>query len=705
MTHRFPTTLQQLLTATALVCTLGLSGCGGGGSPAPAPPPPPPAPATTLTLSATADAVVGGAPVALSATLNGAGTVTWQLASDNAGTLSATTGATVNYVPPATSGAYAVAKVAVTATSGSLSKTMALNLLPDPKRPGLYLLAGETATIGTVSTDGAGTAARFDEISGISADTAGNVYVTESSNRIRSVRKVAVDGRVTTLTSLPSGGVRNVWFAPSAAADGSVYFTERRPLTSRLDTHDTYKVEPGGKLVYLTSMDTTFNGHGGQVLASPDGRIYRLHDYSIAIWQADGKDITLAGAAIDSGNQDGTGGAARFTKLQDVAAAPDGTLFALDLGSVRQITPAGVVTTLASVPTANPGAPAALAPSKITVDGSGNVLLLYVGQDPSYFEIRKLSGGAVVPLHRVGVPGGQYDIRPTQMTAQRDGAILLARKNSVMRLGTDGKLRPLAGSDDAPYAALDGDGGAARYARPGLLAADAAGNIYSVEDVGHIDKLSNVIRKTTPAGQASTYATLNLGMNISGMAVTPAGQLIVSLVPPLDSRQLGGAVYQVGAGNQFTLLAGAPGPNTGTPLQQDGSGAAARFGAPVLAGADAEGNLYLRDRVAADAPATTVRKLTPQGVVSTVASLPAGLGSAPDGNYYRADAIRGSILRVTPAGVTTVVAGNGAVNVLNGATVPGPLPGELADIRSVIPLGTNTLAVATGTAILRVVLP
>ena len=80
--------------------------------------PPTPIPEPTLTVSPSTQTVtVGGTAVAFTATLtNSTDTITWQLA--GAGTLDTTTGATVNYTPPATGGA-----TTATLTASAAGKT------------------------------------------------------------------------------------------------------------------------------------------------------------------------------------------------------------------------------------------------------------------------------------------------------------------------------------------------------------------------------------------------------------------------------------------------------------------------------------------------------------------------------------------------------------------------------------------------------
>ena len=113
-----------------------------------------------------------------------------------------------------------------------------------------------------------------------------------------------------------------------------------------------------------------------------------------------------------------------------------------------------------------------------------------------------------------------------------------------------------------------------------------------------------------------------------------------------------------------TVLAGLPGVSG----SDDGAGSQALFNQPDGLVLDATGNLYV-----ADTGNSTIRRITPAGVVSTLAGL-AGIGGNQDGtgygamfnqprsltidasgNLWVADTGNDSIRKVTPAGVVTTL--------------------------------------------------
>ena len=116
----------------------------------------------------------------------------------------------------------------------------------------------------------------------------------------------------------------------------------------------------------------------------------------------------------------------------------------------------------------------------------------------------------------------------------------------------------------------------------------------------------------------------------------------------------------------------------GTPGSADGTGTAAQFSMPQGLTVDKDGNIYV-------AESTRIRKITPGGVVTTVAGsdnsgYADGTGAAAmfmsllsiaadaDGNLFVTDYLDNRIRKITPAGVVTTFAGTG----VNG-TEDGPI--------------------------------
>ena len=111
----------------------------------------------------------------------------------------------------------------------------------------------------------------------------------------------------------------------------------------------------------------------------------------------------------------------------------------------------------------------------------------------------------------------------------------------------------------------------------------------------------------------------------------------------------------------------------------DGGPAVAQFNTPQGLAIDAAGTLYV-----ADTASGTIRRVTPDGSVSTLAGLanvvgaangtgsaarflnPSGIAIGPDGNLYVADAGNHKIRRVTPAGGVSDVAGTTTAGMTNG---------------------------------------
>lgn len=137
-----------------------------------------------------------------------------------------------------------------------------------------------------------------------------------------------------------------------------------------------------------------------------------------------------------------------------------------------------------------------------------------------------------------------------------------------------------------------------------------------------------------------------------------------------------GVVYVADWGNNQIIKVTAPGAQSvfagsGAIGTADGQGTLASFNAPDALAADAAGNIYVADQAN-----NMIRKITPGGLVSTLAGNPTpgandGTGAAASfnnprgltvdiaGNVFVADQANNLIRKITPAGVVTTYAGGG----------------------------------------------
>jgi sugar lactone lactonase YvrE len=212
----------------------------------------------------------------------------------------------------------------------------------------------------------------------------------------------------------------------------------------------------------------------------------------------------------------------------------------------------------------------------------------------------------------------------------------------------------------------DARGSDARFYEPTGLDVDRQGNIY-VSDYGN-----HVIRKVTLQGDVTTLAGLALQMGFrdgrgSGArfhcpyspAVAANGDIFLS-----DSDNH--VIRRITQRGEVVTLAG-----DGSAGSDNGTGSAARFDEPYGIDIDSGGNI-----IVADSENHTIRRVTPTGVVTTIAGSPGqagfadGRGSdarfrhptdvavASDGTIYVADEQNNLIRRIDTAGDVTTFAGS-----------------------------------------------
>jgi streptogramin lyase len=315
---------------------------------------------------------------------------------------------------------------------------------------------------------------------------------------------------------------------------------------------------------------------------------------------------TVAGNGI-VGYLDGAVSSAKFKAPFDVAVDGDGTLYITDLGNhrIRKVA-AGQVSIFAGnsiegIRNGNGALAQFEDPYLIAADGAGNLYSL----DDGDLRIRKISHNADVSVYT----------------------------------GTD-----TPGFLDGPIATAlfqDNEGG---------IAADAQGNVYIA------DTFNGRIRKISSSGQVITIAGSDTPGFRNGHAETAQfnypGGITVDKNGNLYVVDMGNlCIRKISPDGDVSTFAG-----SGAPGLTDGDAGVARFSSPFDIVADNDGNLYVTDE-------ERIRKISPLGVVSTIAGStagyadgdgavakfhsPGGLGIDAQGNIYVADINNNRIRKIS----------------------------------------------------------
>ncbi|TWI66293.1 hypothetical protein IP91_02105 [Pseudoduganella lurida] len=698
--------MARLAAATALSLTLSACGGGGSGGGSDTAPPPVTPPAITLAVTSSAPATtVSGKAVTLTASGAGSTTVNWQLAAGSPGSLSAATGESVRYLAPASGATTATATI--TASAGSATKSVTVTVYPDPGAPRLDIIAGDAGGIGTV--DARGTLARFSTLRGVAMEASGGVLVAEDG----ALRRVTSDASVSTLAlNAPADGFQRTSVAPPPSGlQALLVFAEvdRGPGTVLVR-----RLGGDGQVATLATL-TIAPGDDFHLLGTTDGTLYGIQHERIVTISSTGAVATLVGTVTGTAQPaavDGTARVARFGSINAVASDPQGNLYVIDGTLVREVSPAGTVTTLAGTTVGGPpqdgnGSQARfLAPFGVAVDIQGNLLVLDTMSGSTGTALRKVTQAGAVTS---SVLAGEA---PAGILGNGNTRVIIVRSAQLDTLNADGTTTPFAGNQPRTGTTVNGTGTAAHIdAATYLMAGDGQGNLYLADTPaanGQGTYPSGLtLRKVTPDGVVSTFLTSALVHRPTGLVSDASGNLYLSEGQAAafgSPGSGGGAIYKITPQGAIALLAGS---GEQTDAKVDGTGSAARFILPSLVGIDADGNLYASDRVSVTGTGAGVpvpyRKITPAGVVTTLeaSALPAGLRTVrdADGNAYTIE--DRLVYRTTPAGVKTVVAGTAG----SSFTYVGALPGKLENPRALVATGPYSFALLSGSAVVRLVVP
>lgn len=306
------------------------------------------------------------------------------------------------------------------------------------------------------------------------------------------------------------------------------------------------------------------------------------------------------------------------------------------------------------------------------------------GAAPKVLIVSTLAGASAFGAADGTGTAAQFNM-PNGIAVDAAGNVYIAdySNNRIRKITAAGVVTTLSGNQTDGFA--DGIGTVAKFARPCGVAVDASGNVYVS------DYINNRIRKITPAGLTSTLVG-NGYSDPSGplcVAADAAGNVYMTM--RLDER-----ILKFSAAGELTTFAGGGGGVPAGSGYVDGIGTAARFRQPDGITVDNAGNVFV-----VDAGNILIRKITPAGVVSTVAGtagIPGdvdGAGSAArfgesmtgiaadaTGNLFIADNRNHSFRKITPAGVVSTYARSSATG--NGLDVDGPIGTAAFDLPNYI---------------------
>ena len=523
-------------------------------------------------------------------------------------------------------------------------------------------------TVAGGTADGvAATSVALNRPSEMAFDSAGNLYIVDSSNNV--IRKVHA-GITTTVAGNGDSGY---------SGDGGA------------------------------ATSATFSGPTG-VAVDAAGNLYIADPNNDRIRKVDVNGIITTVAGIRLGYS-GDGGPATSALLNNpgaVAVDAAGNLYIADSGNsrIRKVDTNGIITTVAGNGTAGfagDGGAATSAqirsPQAIAVDAAGN---LYIA-DYRNNRVRKVSvGGIITTVAGNGGGGSPVDGGQATSTGLPDpiGVALDAAGNLyistgyhvIRKVAVGGTITTVAGfpyiaNDGSCYAlstvCFSGDGGLATgqnvrfYGNTGVVV-DATGNLY-IADSGNnrIRKVNTSGIITTAVGNGTQSNSGDGGLATKAQFYTPAGIALDGAgnlyVADYDNK----VIRKIDAVGKISTVAGIePRPSvtfTGGYSGDGGAATSAKLNEPSGVAADATGNLFIADtknhrirKVSASGTITTVVGTGTGGYlgddgVATSAQLynPTSVAVGAAGILYIADSSNRRIRKVNAAGTITTVAGNG----------------------------------------------
>jgi len=194
--------------------------------------------------------------------------------------------------------------------------------------------------------DATGTNARFGQLSGIAVDKNGYIYVSDGNpvsvnNTDGNIRKISPSGVVTTPTVKLNVELTSI----AVDSSGNIYVAGFDFTTEQLVVE---KITPNGVVSIMSKKSPDGPGDCGLAVDGA-GIVYDAFGYGIDKFSPDGTKTIWVGSRAGGTELDGIGTNAAFTTAFAIALDRSGGAYVTDDGTIRYVSPAGVVSTVAGL--------------------------------------------------------------------------------------------------------------------------------------------------------------------------------------------------------------------------------------------------------------------------------------------------------------------------------------------------------------------
>lgn len=509
-------------------------------------------------------------------------------------------------------------------------------------------IAGNGAP-GFAGDGGPAAKAAVDLPQGLVVDDKGGLYFSDARNH--RVRRITSDGKIQTVAGSGKEGfggdggpatsaVLN-WPADLALdREGNLYINDSR-------NHRIRKVTPDGKI-------STVAGNGQRVGSADKGLATRVPIEADGLTVDDGGNLWFVNrmhSRLYKVNRDGvlrrvagrdswepaTEGAPALAALNhpsDLARDAQGNIYVADFDAarIRRLSPDGQLTavvgplTYSKVQTPYLPAPRLEQPQAVVADGKGNVYIADIRTERVYHVAPDGKARVLMqfdgPKKDFGVAVVTTAAGPYGLSLDKQGNLYVLGDHKVYKVTPAGKTTVVAGSGEEW---LSGDGGSALDAgmAPMSVAVADDGTIYLA------DTRNYRVRRVTPDGKVSTYAGIDRSdweKGVTGDGGPAAEAQTYANHVAVDSK---GNVYVAGSttvrkitpDGTISTVAG-DASALAKPGGDGGPATKATFASISGIALDAEGNLYIADTLE-----SRIRRVGTDGIINTVVGGPDGQGS------------------------------------------------------------------------------